>query len=194
MVKRPSAGIQARATTDAPTPNNSGDCAFCTNRAIGVDAHTGKPVCRPCGVALDESEHRLVTDGGEQTDFAYDTWYDTFQASVQQFDAENGDLEAILDGDAGFHAYFHANGSDVTRGVHTAIYQALYDTLDEFYVDEELVEMRRGEVTPHAVAAEVIEQISHEHGVYLSEHVEENIRDRVAQRVETNLEDRGGTE
>ena len=63
-MKSLSAGIQARATTDAPTPNNSGDCAFCTNRAIGVDAHTGKPVCRPCGVALDESEHRLVTDGG----------------------------------------------------------------------------------------------------------------------------------
>ena len=58
------AALRGRATTDEPNGNNSGDCAFCTNRATGVDARTGKPVCRSCGTALNESEHRLVTDGG----------------------------------------------------------------------------------------------------------------------------------
>ncbi|WP_311171827.1 hypothetical protein [Halobellus ordinarius] len=140
---------------------------------------------------------RLRTDGGETSadstdDFRHDTWFDAFKASTRQFAAETEDLEAILAGDAGFHTFFHTEGVDVTRGVQTAIYQGLYDTLEELYVDEELVEQRHGECTPEAVADEVIEQITHEHGVSLSDHVEETIRDRVTGRVRDNIDNRGG--
>jgi hypothetical protein len=146
--------------------------------------------------ATDEShrtDSRLVADGGETSaddEFAHETWFEAFKESTRQFAAETEDLEAILEGDAGFHAFFHTEGVDVTRGAHTAIYQGLYDALEELYVDEELVELRRGEVTPEAVADEVIEQVTREYGVRLGERVEGNVRDRITRRVEKNRRER----
>ena len=128
----------------------------------------------------------------EVPEFRYESWFDAFQASTRQFAAENEDLEAILEGDAGFHAFVHTEGVDVTRGAHTAVYQALYDVLEDLYVDEELVALRWNEVTPETVAEEIISQIADDHGVFLSEHVEAAIRDRVQDRVRTNQRQQDG--
>jgi hypothetical protein len=52
MVSEPSAGVRARATTDAPNENNSGGCAFCERPADGLDAVSGEPVCKHCADVL----------------------------------------------------------------------------------------------------------------------------------------------
>jgi len=123
-------------------------------------------------------------------EYPHENWFEALKSTGQQFEAENDDLEAVLEGDIGFHAFFIAEGDDATRGAMTAVYQALYDTLEEMHVDADIVEHRCGEVTPEAVADEIINQIEHENGVYLSDHFRENIRERVEKRVRKNIEAR----
>lgn len=124
----------------------------------------------------------------EASQFPHDNWLDALKGCAEQFEAENDDLEAILEGDIGFHALFVAEGDDPTRGVKTALYQALYDTLQEVHIDADIVDINRGSVTPETVAEEMVDQIEHEHGVYLSDHLRDNIRNRVITRVQENLE------
>jgi len=114
----------------------------------------------------------------------FDSWFDMFKATTQRFEDENDDLEAILEGDVGFHAYFVADGGDDTRGCHTAVYQGLYETLNEISVDAEIVESRYGEVTPKTVWKEMESQI--DEYAYLPSEVREPIEKRVKERVRKN--------
>ena len=118
----------------------------------------------------------------------YDNWMQLLQATAARFEEENDDLEALLEGDIGFHAYFTV-GDDPTRGVQTAIFQGVYEALEEVSFDADLVEMRHGEVTPETVWQEVDDQIN-EHA-YISEGLRDPIRERVKRRVGRNLENRG---
>jgi len=125
-------------------------------------------------------------------EFKYDDWLDGFREIGAQFEAENDDLEAIFSGDIGFHAFFVADGDDPTRGSLTAVYQALYDNIESLHVDRDVVKWNQGELTPTAVADEVIGQLEGECGLYLNERFRENIRERVEQRIEKNLNKNGG--
>ncbi|GGL25943.1 hypothetical protein GCM10009037_06960 [Halarchaeum grantii] len=107
------------------------------------------------------------------------------KATADRFEEENDDLEAILEGDMGFHAYFVANGEDPTRGTHTAVFQGIYDVIEEVSVDAEIVEIRRGEVTPESVREEVLAQLD-EHA-HFSRDLREAIGDRVEKRVRKNM-------
>ncbi|KKF39899.1 hypothetical protein FK85_24845 [Halorubrum saccharovorum] len=40
------------------------------------------------------------------SDDRYDNWMQMLQATAARFEEENDDLEALLEGDIGFHAYF----------------------------------------------------------------------------------------
>jgi|GEM_PF-6480091 len=135
----------------------------------------------PCGSCFRDE---LRTDGGEE--FAHDNWLEALKATGEQFDAENDDLEAILEGDIGFHTFFAADADDPTRGVETAIHQAVNDTFEELFIDAEGVEISHGEVTPESVAEEVLAQIEGNIGQYLSDPLRANIRERVEKRVEAN--------
>ena len=137
-------------------------------------------------------ERELVTDGGTPEpatpDDPYDNWIQMLQATAARFEEENDDLEALLDGAIGFHTYFTV-GDDPTRGTQAAIYQGVYEALEEVSLNAGLVEMRRGEVTPETVWQEVDDQIN-EHA-YLSDDLRDPIRERVKQRVERNLQNMG---
>jgi len=76
----------------------------------------------------------------------------------------------------------------VTRGTNTAIYQALYDTLEAVSLDDELLEMRYGEVTPEAAGEAVLDQIDEYQ--YVSDPLRSNIRERVEDRVRSNMQKR----
>ncbi|WP_373189953.1 hypothetical protein [Halolamina sp.] len=119
------------------------------------------------------------TEGGDES------WFDAFQASVEQFDEENDDLEAQLWGDAGFHSYFAAS-HDPTRGVGTAIHIAIAELFEEVSVDAEFVEHRYGEVTPVTVRKAVLDQI--DEITHLSRELRESIGDQVEERVARNME------
>lgn len=113
-------------------------------------------------------------------------WMDGLLWLDDKFQEENEDLEAILEGDLGFHAFFTRGGPDPTRGVQTAVYQGIYDQIQELSVDEEIVEMHYGELTPETVWQAVEDQI-HEF-TYLPESLFDPIEERVKERVEKNLE------
>lgn len=105
--------------------------------------------------------------------------------NADRFEDEYDDLEAVLEGDIGFHAYFTSGGPDPTRGAITAIYQGIYDELEEVSIDAEIVELYHGEVTPETVRREIINQL--DEFTYLPENLCEAIGDRVEERVEKNL-------
>mgnify|MGYP000730534264 CR=1 FL=1 len=117
-----------------------------------------------------------------------ESWLGKLRATTDRFEEENDDLEAILEGDMGFHAYF-AVGEDPTRGCTTALFQGFYEVIEEVSVDAEIVEINHGEVTPETVWAEFRSQL-HEH-TYLSDEMESALEKRVKRRVQKNLEQRG---
>ena len=127
----------------------------------------------------------------ENDSFAHENWFEAFRATGEQFDAENDDLEAILEGDIGFHAFFAADADDPTRGVQTAIYQGIYDKLNELHVDADIVRLQHGEVTPETVWLTLRDQL--EEFTYLSEPMLLSIEERVKERVEKNLDGGGGS-
>lgn len=114
-----------------------------------------------------------------------DTWFDGIKDVADQFEEENTDLEAVLEGDIGFHTFFVAEGSDPTRGVRTAMYAGLMELFEEVHIDREMVEMRHGEVTPRTVRRELENQLD-EHA-YLSQEMRDAIGEKVEERVEKNL-------
>jgi hypothetical protein len=115
-----------------------------------------------------------------------ENFFEGLQINAQRFEDNNDDLEAILEGDIGFHAYFTSGGPDPTRGAITAIFQGIFEVIEEVSVDEELVEIHQGEVTPESVRKEVMSQID-EHG-YLGEQFRDAIANSVEERVRRNLE------
>lgn len=115
-----------------------------------------------------------------------DNFMDGLKQNAARFEDEYDDLEAIIEGEIGFHAYFTSGGPDPTRGVMTAIYQGLYDVLEEVSIDAEIVEIHYGEVTPETTRKAVEDQL-HEY-TYLPENITDAIGDRVEKRVEKNLE------
>jgi len=115
-------------------------------------------------------------------------WFEMLKATADRFEEENEDLEAILEGEMGFHAYFVA-GEDPTRGCNTALFQGFYDVIEEVSVDADMVEINHGEVTPETVWIEYRRQLN-EH-TYLSEEMESALEQRVKRRVEKNLDQRG---
>lgn len=121
----------------------------------------------------------------------YDNWFEMMKATADRFEDENDDLEAIIEGDIGFHAYFVADGDDATRGCHTAVYQGIYNCLGEVSVDADIVEARHGEVTPETVWAEMESQL--EEFTYLSSDLIEPIEEQVKERVRKNLRQRGSS-
>jgi len=127
----------------------------------------------------------VATDGGEE--FPYDSWFEAVQALGRQFEAENDDLEVTLEGSIGFISLFTDEPpADVTRGVVTAMHQAVYETIEAVSLDEELLEMRYGEVTPEAAADAVLDQIDEYQ--YVSDPLRSNIRERVEARVHHNMD------
>lgn len=118
----------------------------------------------------------------------HENFVDALMAAEQQFEEEYDDLEAIIEGDIGFHAFFVAEGDDATRGVHTAVYQGIYDCLQEVSVDAEIVEIQHGEVTPDTVWKETRTQL--EEFTYLPDTLLEPVEDRVKERIQKNLEQR----
>lgn len=119
-----------------------------------------------------------------------DTWYDDLLQTANRFEEENDDLEAILEGRIGFHSFFVADGDDPTRGARTAIYAGIMDSIDELHIDADIVEAHNGEVTPEAVADEVVGQMEQNIGLYLDDMLRENIHERVEKRVRKNMEER----
>lgn len=122
----------------------------------------------------------------EAPESPYDNFMEALKATNKQFEDEYDDLEAILEGDIGFHTFFVAEGDDPTRGTHTAIYQGLYELLEEVSIDADIIECNYGEVTPENARKEAIAQI-HEF-TYLPETMAERIGDRVEDRVRKNME------
>jgi len=111
---------------------------------------------------------------------------EALKTCARQFEAENGDLEAILEGHIGFHAFHTSNGESDTRGVQTAIYQALYDCLEELHIDDDIVNQNKGEVTPQTVSDEVLDQLEYFGGLYINGRLEQAVADRVQERVRRN--------
>jgi len=116
----------------------------------------------------------------------FDNWFEMLQATVDRFEEENDDLEATLAGDIGFHSYFVADGDDPTRGSHTAIYQAIHETLEGVSVDADIVEAQRGEVTPETVSEEMMAQI--DEFTYIPGELRDAIGEKVQERVRKNME------
>jgi hypothetical protein len=125
-------------------------------------------------------------DSSTDTDFPHEDWVEALKTCARQFDAENGDLEAVLDGSIGFHAFHTGNGETETRGVQTAIYRALYDCLEELHIDDDIVEQNKGEVTPQTVSDEVLDQLEYFGGLYVNDRLEQAVTKRVAEQVRRN--------
>ena len=114
-------------------------------------------------------------------------WYDSLLKAAEQFEDENNDLEAVLEGTIGFHTFYVAEGDDPTRGVQTAVYQGLYDSLEEMHVDKDTVQIDYGEVTPETVWQTVEGELDRH--MYIPDSLRENIEQRVKSQVEDNLSD-----
>lgn len=125
---------------------------------------------------------------GTDEEFHHENWYEALKGTAKQFEYENDDLESILGGNIGFHCFFVADGDDPTRGVQTAVYQALFEMLEEVHIDAELVEHNQGEVTPRSVAVELIGQIEYNAGLYLSDRFKEELYEKIENRIERNME------
>lgn len=121
-----------------------------------------------------------------------ETFLDGLKQNADRFEENNEDLEAIIEGDIGFHAYFTSGGPDPTRGCQTAIFQGVYDELEEFHLDAEVVELNQGEVTPQTARREAIEQL--QKFTYLPENLVESIGDRIETRVRKNLDQQSDEE
>lgn len=121
-----------------------------------------------------------------QAETQHDSWFEMLQATANRFEDENDDLEAIIEGDIGFHAYFVAEGDDPTRGVHTAIIQGFNEAIQEVTIDADIVDINRGNVTPETVREEAMAQLNE--FVYLPENIRESIGDHVEERVQKNME------
>jgi hypothetical protein len=113
-------------------------------------------------------------------------FYDLTKQANDRFKEEYDDAEAIFEGTIGFHAFFNADDDDPTRGIHTAIYQGLFNEFQEVSVDADTVEINHGEVTPETARAELINQL-HEF-TYLPENLVEAIGEQAEKRVRENLE------
>ena len=122
-------------------------------------------------------------------DYPHDNFMDALKATNQQFRDEYDDLEAILEGDIGFHAFFVAEGDDPTRGANTAIFQGLFELLEEIDIDATIIEHNYGEVTPETARKEAIAQINE--FTYLPDRMAETIGDAVEERVRNNMRARG---
>jgi hypothetical protein len=123
----------------------------------------------------------MSTENDDQPDF-----YDLTKQANDRFREEHDDAEAIFEGTIGFHAFFNADADDPTRGIHTAIYQGIFNELQEVSVDADIVRINHDEVTPETARAELINQL-HEF-TYLPENLVEAIGDAAENRVRENLE------
>lgn len=86
------------------------------------------------------------------------TFFDVMQDSVDRFEDENEDLEALFHGDIGIHGYYTETG-DRCRGVQIAMLAAVMDELGETAFDDDIVEANYGEVTPDTVRQAVHDQL-----------------------------------
>lgn len=133
---------------------------------------------------------KTASDQVDSGGYHHENFMEAIKATNEQFEDEYDDLEAILEGEIGFHTFFVAEGGDATRGVQTAIYQGIYDRLCEVGIDGEIVELNHGEVTPETVWQETRMQL--EEFTYLPETLLEPIEERVKERVRKNLETSSG--
>lgn len=86
--------------------------------------------------------------------------------------------EAALWGDLGYHTFFNPSRSDYGIGTTTAMHVAFEQTVEELFLDADIVEDNHGEVTPETVAAEAENQLDSFIGQFrFFELYAENLRD-----------------
>lgn len=67
--------------------------------------------------------------------------------------------EAAWWGDLGYHTFFNPSRTDYGIGMQTAMTVAFQETVEELWLEADIVEDNQGEVTPETVAAEAEHQL-----------------------------------
>jgi hypothetical protein len=135
-------------------------------------------------------EEQVATDGGQEQRRPFqDRLADMSDEFVE--DMEMG--EVMYSGRLGYHTFYDKESDRLLRGSRTVLHMAFDRTLEELWLDEDIIRDNQGEVTPDAVEAELLEQLEH----FIGDGFGRGFNERFAENVRQVLEERemaGGDE
>lgn len=108
------------------------------------------------------------------------------EARLEEMSQEIRDRDSLGEaswwGDLGYHTFFNPNRTDYGIGMTTATTIAFQETIEELWLEADIVEDSHGEVTPETVAAEAESQLDQFIGQFrffelYAENLEEVLRD-----------------
>lgn len=135
-------------------------------------------------------EEELATDGGQEKRRPLQDRLADMSDEV----TEDMDLgEVMYSGRLGYHTFYDKDSDKLLRGSRTVLHMAFDRTLEELWLDEDIIRDNQGEVTPDAVEAELLDQLER----FIGDGIGRGFNERFAENVRQVLEDRemaGGEE
>lgn len=98
-------------------------------------------------------------DGGAEQDESMLPYEDRLKEITDEIRERDQLGEVAYWGDIGFHTFYNPSRADHVVGTMTALHIAFEETVEELWLDPDIVEDNHGEVTPETVAHETELQI-----------------------------------